>query len=70
MCVCLIIKKVKEYFKNTLQIKAVSNINLIDCAHQIVNKILIFFLTMAINSNLVAKLDSSYLKTWKKWYHT
>ena len=74
ICVCVCVpyhsKKVKEYIKNTLQIVAVSIINLIDRVHQIVLKILIFLQTMAINSNLTAKMDSSYLKTWKKWYHT
>ena len=70
MHVCLIIKKSKGLNQNTLQIVVVSIINLIDCVHQIVNKILIFLQNVGINSNATAKMDSSYLKTWKKWYHT
>ena len=71
VCVCLIIlKKVKEYIKNTLQIVAVSIMNLVYCVHQIFNKILIFLQTMATNSNLTAEMDFSYIKTRKKWYHT
>ena len=63
-------KKVTDYIKNTLQIVVVSIIDLIDCVHQIVNKILIFLQNMAINSNVTTKMNSSYINTWKKWYHT
>ena len=70
VCVPYHSKKVKDYIKNTLQIVVVFIINLIDCVHQIIHKILIFFQDMAINWNVLAKIDSSYLKTWKKWYHT
>ena len=65
VCVPYHSKKVKDSIKNTLQIVVVSILNFIDCVHQIVHKILMFFQNISINSNLTTKMDFSYLKTWK-----
>ena len=71
VCVCaLSFQKSKGLYQNTLPIVVVSSINFIDCVHQIAHEILIFMQNMAINSNVTAKIDSLYLKTWKKWCHT